>query len=268
MPPEFALIPNRLRPLQRSGLVRLGAVCDGGYVISEEALRAADFLLSMGISTNWEFEKAFMAARHARGSELLIHAYDHSVDARVMRVYRMKTLARYALTGDTKWLAQWRQAAHFNGFFDGITATHFKERVWSTGQDGSVDVKTIMARIPCSRRIFVKMDIEGAEYRILADLADASERIVGLVVEYHDLDILRSNFENFHARLAAHYDVAHIHTNNVGGLAPDGFPNILEITYDHKSIVGHALRSDNDYPLPQVDKPNAVDLPDFRVRFV
>jgi len=162
MPPEFALIPNSLRPLRRSGLVRLGAVPDGGYVISEDALRASDFLVSMGVSTNWEFEKAFIAARHARASELLIHAYDHSVDARFMRVYRMKMLARYALTGDAKWLAQWRQAAHFNGFFNGVTATHFKQRVWSTGQDGSVDVKMIMARIPRDRRVFVKMDIEGA----------------------------------------------------------------------------------------------------------
>jgi len=88
------------------------------------------------------------------------------------------------------------------------------------------------------------------------------------VVEYHDLDIFSRNFEALHERLTEHYDVAHIHANNVGGLGPDGFPNILEVTYDHKSIVGDTFRSDNDYPLPQVDKPNALDLPDFRVRFV
>src|SRR5262245_9581847 len=123
MPPELARIPCGLRPRRTTGLVRLGDVHDGGYVVSEDALGAADFLVSLGVSTNWEFEKAFLAERHARRGALTIHVYDHSVDARYLRTYRLKALARFLLARDKKYLAQWRQAAHFTQFFDGLTAT-------------------------------------------------------------------------------------------------------------------------------------------------
>lgn len=269
MPPKSAFLPSCLRPIRTSGLIRLGEILDGGYVVSEDALLASDFLVSMGLSTNWEFEKAFVERRKAAGRDSTIHAYDHSVDARLLRIYRLKAIARYGLSRDRKWLINWRMASGFQRFFDGKQAIHFKERVWREDDGaGSVGVKTIMSRIPVASRVFVKMDIEGAEYRIVADLAALSHRIVGLVIEFHDLDILRSNFDALHAQLALDYDVAHVHANNVGGLGPDGFPNILEITYERKGL-GHTQASvPSDYPLHGVDKPNCLDLPDFRLEFV
>src|SRR5262249_4358258 len=158
-----ACIPRYLRPVAGSDLVRLGDVLDGGYVVSQELLLASEALVSMGVSTNWEFEKAFLQRRKALGRDLTIHAYDHSVNSGVLRIYRLKSAARYCLTFDRKYLARCRMASGFARFFDGRQATHFKEKVWSRDEDGCVGIATILSRIPPDRRVFVKMDIEGSE---------------------------------------------------------------------------------------------------------
>jgi hypothetical protein len=263
-----ALIPEYLRPVRATGLMRLGDVLDGGYVLSERAVLESDCLLSMGVSANWEFEKAFLARRRAARRDLLIHAYDHSVDARHLRLYRAKQIARYCLSRDRKFLTNWKMAAGFQTFFDGKTATHFKQRVWRNDDAGSASVSTILSRIPAERQIFVKMDIEGAEYRILGDLARCADRVLGLVIEFHDLDILRPQFEALHTGLAANYDVTHVHVNNAGGLGPDGFPAILEITYERRLAAGGKPSQASRYPLVGVDRPNCLDLPDPELQFV
>jgi hypothetical protein len=264
----IAVIPERLRPVRTTRLVRLGDVRDGGYVVSQDAIVATDTLVSMGVSTNWEFEKAFRTQRQAAGLSLQIHAYDHTIDARLLRTYMMKQLARYALSFDRDYLTRWRMASGFTEFFDGRTATHFKQRVWRNDDNGDASVETVMSRTAPDRRVFVKMDIEGGEYRVVADLARYADRIVGFVIEFHDLDILRSAFESHHARLEDFYDVVHIHANNVGGLGPEGLPNILEVTYERKGLAQREANLAARYPLPGVDKPNCMDLPDFELEFV
>jgi hypothetical protein len=264
----IARVPEFLRPVRTQGLVRLGEVLDGGYVVSRAAIEASDCLVSMGVSTNWEFEKAFLAERRTAGRDLVIHAYDHTVDAGRLDLYRLKQIARYCLSRDAKHLMHTRMAGGFRTFFDGSTATHFKQRVWRDDADGSASIETILARVPAGRSVFVKMDIEGAEYRILPDLARHAERIVGLVIEFHDLDILRSNFESLHAQLAESYHVTHVHVNNAGGLGPDQFANILEVTYEQKTLCSADTDAAVRYPLAGLDKPNCLDLPDFELEFV
>jgi hypothetical protein len=264
-----ARLPEYLRPVRASALLRLGEILDGGYVVSEDAILASDFLVSFGISTNWEFEKAFRERRKQLGRTLAIHAYDHTVDAPFLRVYRFKELARYCLSLRRCHIESWKMARGFDAFFDGTQATHFKEKVWSEDGLKSVAARTIMGRVPNGRHVFIKMDIEGSEYRVVGSLAGFSEQIVGLVIEFHDLDILRSNFESLHQRLAEHYDVVHVHANNVGGLGPDDFPNILEITYEHTSLGTSSVSAgDREYPLAGIDKPNCLDRPDFTLDFV
>lgn len=46
-------------------------------------------------------------------------------------------------------------------------------------------------------RIFLKVDIEGSEYRLLREIEAYSPNIAGLVIEFHDFDLHRSRVENF-----------------------------------------------------------------------
>ena len=51
---------NYLRPLDAGKLIRLGNNKDGGYVISNLALKKSDTLISFGLGDNFSFEKNFL----------------------------------------------------------------------------------------------------------------------------------------------------------------------------------------------------------------
>jgi hypothetical protein len=262
------VLPRALQPVECGELVRLGADRDGGYVVPRAAIGAADVLLSFGLSANWEFEKAFLAARRAQGRELLIHAYDHTVDARSLRVYRLKSLAHFLRTGRRDFWDAARRAGGYRAFFDGRRATHFKERVARDSGPGRVSLDAIMERIPAGMRAFLSMDIEGDEYRVGDALPKHAARFGGIGVEFHDLDLQWDRFIAIHEALAASFVVAHVHINNVQGLGPGGRPILLEVTYLARSLApGAAIASTRQYPLSGLDHANAADLPDFRLEF-
>ena len=71
------MFPIKLKPIfiKNSKLVRLGSIDDGGYVVPKKVLKNTDYLISFGISDNWDFEKHF-----ARLSSCVVDSYDHSID--------------------------------------------------------------------------------------------------------------------------------------------------------------------------------------------
>ena len=86
--------------------------------------------------------------------------------------------------------------------------------------------------------VFVKMDIEQFEFRVLSNLLNFQEYINGLVIEFHDLDILRSQFVELSRQLKAHFEITHIHGNNYGGLILNfRVPKVLEITFLKKTLI-------------------------------
>ena len=47
------------------------------------------------------------------------------------------------------------------------------------------------------KNIFLKIDIDGSEYRFLDDLIANKNRLTGLVIELHDCDMHLREIENF-----------------------------------------------------------------------
>src|SRR4051812_14557297 len=60
------------------GLIRLGSAHDGGYVVPRHAIMTANHLLSFGVATNWDFERAAVDLNR----RLTVDAYDPSVSPR------------------------------------------------------------------------------------------------------------------------------------------------------------------------------------------
>ena len=54
------LLTKLLKPFNLGNLVRLGGNKDGGYLLSNKSLSKCNFLISIGISYNWDFEKDFL----------------------------------------------------------------------------------------------------------------------------------------------------------------------------------------------------------------
>ena len=71
------MFPTKLKPLfiKNSKLIRLGSIDDGGYVVPKKAIKNTYYLISFGISDNWDFEKHF-----AKLSNCIVDSYDYSID--------------------------------------------------------------------------------------------------------------------------------------------------------------------------------------------
>lgn len=252
-----------LAPLETSGLVRIGAPHDGGYVLPARLVDDTDVLISFGIGFNWEFEREFRRLRPSA----TIHAYDHTVSVRRFRKFLALGILAMLL-GRLGWQEisnRRRLLQDFKTFF-ADDATHFPARVHNrVVQPGDVDIASIFARAGSGRK-FVKVDIEGSEYRILEDVLKHSSELLGLVVEFHDTEPLREVFRNAVQRLTKDFVIVHVHANNFVPPAADGLPECLEVTFVRREYCTGTRRR-SALPVPDLDAPNDPDQPDFSLRF-
>ena len=251
------------RPVACKRLARVGNANDGGYVVPLEAVSAADALLSFGLSHDWTFEREFKKHK----ADALVHCYDHTVSLRTALQYSTGQFLRSILQ---------RKASAFRKAFTWIDylsffrkdKVHFRQRIWRDEQNHSVTIDDAFGRLPAGCSVFVKMDIEGSEYRVLGDLLRHARDIVAMAIEFHDVDILPGLFNSLIEDIKRDFYIVHIHGNNMGGIAPFQFPIAPEITFLNKRFYSSTpAPSQLNYPVPGLDRPNHPGLPDFTFEF-
>ncbi|HXS42872.1 MAG TPA: FkbM family methyltransferase [Stellaceae bacterium] len=253
-----------LRPHIVPDLARYGQAQDGGYVLPSSALARIDAVLSFGLSTDWSLEQELCRANGA----LTVQVYDHSVGAKTYR-RSLKNAALKFLVGKAS-LAElrrrWRTDVGYRRFFTG-TRTHFRERVFNRRDHGNdATIEAIFGRIGAASHIFLKMDIEGAEYRVLPQILARADRIDLMTIEFHDTDPLRSVFEAQVTAALDRFHIVHLHGNNIAGRAADGLPDCLEITFlNRRFATSGDLRA--RLPVEGLDFPNDPGTPDLAFRF-
>ena len=115
----------------------------------------------------------------------------------------------------------------------------------------------------------IKIDIEGGEYELSDSLIECikrnSKKINSVVMEFHDTRARRNEFEYLVKGIAAVVPIVHIHGNNCAMVAPDGLPEVVEITFakDCKNSYSDSL----SFPLAGLDFPNDKSLPDLSFYF-
>jgi len=260
-----------LVPEPCDGMARLGSDNDGGYVVALETIRRAKQLLSFGVAMNWDFERDAVAVNPS----LIVEAFDPAVGARRFAEVAMRSaisaplrLAVADLRGAASSLRRVGSAIDYFRFFSG-PARHTAKRVWYNGDRGSVPIADIIAAVRASRDapVFVKIDIEGSEYRILPWIADADDLVTGMVVEFHDTDICAGIFNAQIERLLERFVIVHVHGNNHGDLSFDGsLPLTLEITFVHRSIASRPTAgSSRSGSALGLDAPNDPRRPDYPI---
>jgi hypothetical protein len=243
--------------------VRVGSANDGGYVVPLDALRAANALLSFGLSHDWTFERDFKR----RNAAAIVHCYDHTLSLRTAVQYSIGQLLRFVL--------QFRISAFRRSFtwidyllFFRADKIHFRQRVWRDRQDNSVTIDDAFSRLPAECPVFVKMDIEGSEYRVLDDLLRHSPNIVSMAIEFHDVDLLQDQFNSLVEKIKRDFYIVHIHGNNMGGMTSFRFPIAPEMTFLNKRFFSSPPSPSRlKYPVPGLDRPNHPGLPDFTFEF-
>jgi len=262
---ETVKVPPSLRwlaPLVVGDLHRFGGDSDGGYVIPRALIRDADALISMGLGHDWQFEKDVRALNPS----IRVQVYDHTVSEKSFaRQYIAEVAA--LLTGKVGWASvqrRRRRLLDYRAFFS-QEATHFGQRIHDRKDFQSADIATVFERAG-EGRVFVKMDIEGSEYRVLEDVATYADRILGLAIEFHDTGPLRTVFERIMQGLLRQFEIVHVHANNFAPTYRDGLPEVLEITLAHRDSVRSTQRR-VELPLPNLDHPNDPGRPDYRLLF-
>lgn len=217
----------------RLSLLRIGRNEDGGYIVPEIAVKASDVLFSYGINYETSFEEDYQ--KHFSNQK--IYMFDHTIN-------------------------------HCN--FHNDNAIWIKEGIGSDKNCNQIQtqIKQLGSE---NKNIFIKIDVEGAEYEAFDKFNDY-ENITGIVCEFHWLDRedCRNKFINTITKLNKYFDIVHIHGNNCQSMVNiDGFmfPIVPEISFINKKLVSSKDVLHIEYPT-EIDFPNGKSSPDLKIAFI
>jgi len=108
--------------------------------------------------------------------------------------------------------------------------------------------------------IFLKCDIEGAEYGILDDIIRQADRLTGLVIEFHDMWSHMNEITNFIGKLPLR--LIHFHANTWGYIeaGKQKIPSVIELTFTASKNVSYDVRLVIPHELDMPNNPNAQEL--------
>lgn len=243
-----ARLPNSFSFVQGMDLVRIGRDNDGGYLVSQNDIEKSDLLIGLGISDDWSFEEDF-----TKHNDIEVVAYDASVNLR----FWIKRAIIETVKNPLNFYA-FKKLFSYIKFFKG-NHKHVKKFVGLSSYDEINCSFLDVLNETHSENIFLKIDIEGSEYRFLDDIIENSHRITGLVIEFHDCDLHLKEIERFIKNFKL--NLVHIHANNFSPIRlEDGLPIVLELTFSNNS------HHSNTYKLPhELDMPNNKNLPDYEL---
>lgn len=279
--PDRAFSLARWRPVFVDDLMRIGRPHDGGYVVSRRSVQAAELLVGLGVNDDWSFEEDFQRYNPA----VRVVGIDGSVSEEVFR--ERATRARIRSLGHLVRLQRWnathyhREAMHwrararaFRAFFSAGNRA-FHQRYISDIEDGdNLTWSGLRGVEPAltgddTPRVFVKIDIEGAEYRVLSQVLEDARRITGLVIEFHDCGVMWDRFAALMARMEDQFAVVHVHGNNWMPLIPGAAcPTTLEVSLLSRVLLPDSpVPSRATYPIAGLDMPNHPERPDYPLAF-
>ncbi len=274
-------------PVKTNDLIRVGRDRDGGYVMNERSINLTKYLIGLGISTDWSFEKDFKQ----KNKSLEIFAFDFSISYKdfirtgkesLKRIFKPKEF-RNLKTKEEKIkfffypFFYFKTALSFNSFFKPSKKnTFFKKGLDKTAHDVFINTDEMFSmifknKLPQPDSVFMKIDIERAEYAILPDVLKYAKYINGMVIEIHDLKNYWSTYESTMSMVMKDYDVVHVHGNNFAGFVKGTqTPDCIEMTIIKKDLIRpEELSAVNDlsYPLKGLDKPCKKNKAEIKIDF-
>jgi len=258
------MLPFVFKPykINFNSLKRIGPRQDGGYVIHKDAIKLTKYILTFGLSDDWEFEKNFIKFK----PNVKVIAYDHTVtnDFWIKRFFKdifhfflLKKLRLKKIFDIFKYLDYlWFFSKH----------THYKKKIGNLNKE--INLYKIFNKKFDKGSVFLKVDIEGDEYKILDQIKKYSAFINTLIIEFHDIHKINNikKFKNFIKKNKL--KLIHIHANNYSFQTKNGIPPYLELTFINKEIIKCSNQFSNlDYPIENLDYPNRKRYDDIKLEF-
>ena len=155
----------------------------------------------------------------------------------------------------------------YTKFFSGSRAVHHQKRVHNYVElSYDTTINQIFQNLDY-KNIFMKIDIEGSEYRIIDELSRFFDRINSIVMEIHDIGTFRSNFNDLIRKIQKDFSIVHIHANNNRPIMEDGLPDVLEITFTRKNLVPADSKIRKNLPLQDLDMQNTLIKQEINFEF-
>ena len=245
-------LPLFLKPKKDYQLNRLGRNNDGGYLVSEKTVLEAKTLVSFGILDDTSFESDFLNI-----NKIPNLCFDHSIN----KSYWKKRF--FNDFGSAVYKFNWKILLNtFQRYLESKKFFTLKniDLYIETVKEGYI--RNIFNRNDLNKPFFFKIDIEGAEYRVLDELIEFQDLICGLVIEFHDIDLHIQKINDFIRSF--NLVLTHIHPNNFGQKDKNGDPIVIELTFEKNPI-----ETNKDHVIPNMfDQPNNPDAKDIDLKFI
>ena len=237
-----------LKPQHEYDLMRIGRDNDGGYIVEKNSFKNSENLISLGIGDDWSFEEDFLI----KHSNVNIKCFDEVLDKKFLlkRIIRQFIFIFYNRNFS---LLKERILIYFSFLKIKKKIQFNKKKIFYN------DLNKILSNQ--TNNVFLKIDIEGSEYRILDDLLLNQNKIIGLVIEFHDCDLHKEKIIKFINSL--NLTLVHIHGNNVGEKDLNSDITVLELTFskDPKKV------SDTNILPNKLDMPNSSGRREVALNF-
>ncbi len=275
---NLVVLPNFLNPYKVKNLVRLGKNNDGGYIVNAIDINNTKNLISLGISFDYSFEEDFLKMNNKTN----VRTYDGSVGFKYYRKKCKNRVKNFLLKPNMKTfmnvidglnlLLKFSIFFKFNLFqkivhtekFVTSDISNFKDFEKGYGYEPEfIEFKDIISQNINS--IFLSIDIEGGEYELLEDICNFSKNLVGLNIEFHNVQDNLEKIESFIKK----FDLllVHTHINNFGPIVK-GFPSVIELSFSGNLEIDSFSKHKLTNKLPtKLDQPNNADGIDYRVTF-
>jgi hypothetical protein len=250
-----AYLPQFLRPKKTDNLKRIGRANDGGYVVDFRSVENSDILIAVGINDDWSFEEDFYSLKRVP-----IVAFDGTISKSILVKRFIKALVQVHKPGTA--LSRFLLIRKYTEFFTG-DRRHEEKLVGLSNEPGYISLSAIIeqAKLDKKSKIFLKIDIEGWEYRLLDELVDNASLITGLAIELHDIDLQIDRIRDFISRFPL--KLVHTHCNNFVIRNDRGMPLAIECTFTAYEVGDELVPA-----LPSgLDMPNNVQKDDYELEF-
>jgi hypothetical protein len=252
------MLPKEFKPKFSYDLIRLGKNDDGGYLIEKSSLVKSNGLVSFGLGLDWSFEQDFFKYNNCP-----IEVYDHTIRYSSLKKFSRNTLINFFSSKN------WNKKNinillnnlfifyNYKKFFTG-TVKHLRESIGLGNK--SIRLEQILKKFKY-HPIFLKVDIEGCEYRILDEIINFQKYFSGLVIEFHNIDLHKEKIITFINNL--NLDLVHIHGQNAEYLDLNNDPIQVEMTFSKNPKI-----ISNSPVLPhKFDKPGNPNFDEIVLNF-
>lgn len=256
-----------LRPKQTKNLVRFGIKKDGGYIIDLNSVNRVNHLVSFGMADEFSFEEDFLNNNKLNTLEI----YDFSVNHKnylgnILKVLRRFLTFRKQLNDLVSIIKKY---LNFLKFINNKKVKFYSRRITNIIKNkNEINMEKIFNSFQKSiNKVGLKVDIEEDEYKIIDDIIKNSNKIVFLIIEFHQIEIKNEAFIDSLKKITKFFDIVHLHGNNHEKVLKNGLPNVLEISFVNKSNNLDYVNFPKNFPIDNLDFPNNPFKPDININF-